>query len=177
MPADHKYDRVPQVDDSADRAAADDSKIADSTSNDLSKDSIDLLPLRTVHPEQELDDEDLAAERDLEAQNLIAEKSHTNPPPSTAAEYSVETRTKLLYLAGYFTLNLVLTIYNKAVLGGFAFPWLLTALHTSFVSVGCYLLMLRGWFSLTQLDWHQNLVLVAFSFLFTLNIAISNVSL
>jgi len=32
------------------------------------------------------------------------------------AEYSVATRAKLLYLAGYFALNLSLTLYNKAIL-------------------------------------------------------------
>ena len=37
---------------------------------------------------------------------------------STAAEYLVATKTKLFYLAVYFALNLALTIYNKAVLGG-----------------------------------------------------------
>lgn len=36
---------------------------------------------------------------------------------------------------------------------------------------------MNGHFRLTQLDWRENAVLVAFSFLFTINIAISNVSL
>ena len=39
------------------------------------------------------------------------------------------------------------------------------------------MLMLRGQFSLTRLTIRENLTLVAFSFLFTVNIAISNVSL
>ena len=39
------------------------------------------------------------------------------------------------------------------------------------------MLMLRGHFSLTRLTIRENLTLVAFSFLFTVNIAISNVTL
>lgn len=113
---------------------------------------------------------------DLEAQPLVENKLHSKPE-APAPEYNVETRKKLFYLTGYFALNLLLTIYNKAVLGGFNFPWLLTAIHCSCVFFGCYSLMLRGWFKLTELDTTPNLVLVAFSFLFTINIAISNVSL
>lgn len=55
-------------------------------------------------------------QNDVEAQKT----GHRREPSSTAsvaAEYGVATQTKLLYLAGYFTLNLSLTIYNKAVLG------------------------------------------------------------
>lgn len=37
--------------------------------------------------------------------------------------------------------------------------------------------MIRGYFRLTKLTTYENLVLVAFSFLFTINIAMSNVSL
>lgn len=53
---------------------------------------------------------------DVEA--LLGDTKSYTAPPGTAAEYSVATRTKLLYLGGYFMLNLLLTIYNKAVLGG-----------------------------------------------------------
>lgn len=34
-----------------------------------------------------------------------------------AWEHTIPTSTKYIYLALYFTLNLVLTLYNKAVLG------------------------------------------------------------
>lgn len=111
---------------------------------------------------------------DVEAQELRGKLSGR---PTSAAEYQIPTRTKLLYLAGYFSLNLGLTIYNKAVLGGFHFPWLLTTIHTTCVSVGCYLLTLLGQFKLSKLGPKENLILVSFSILFTLNIAISNVSL
>lgn len=36
---------------------------------------------------------------------------------SSTLEYSIPAKRKLVYLAGYFILNLTLTIYNKAVLG------------------------------------------------------------
>lgn len=113
---------------------------------------------------------------DLEAQPLVEEKVHSQPQ-SLASEYDVDTHRKLLYLGGYFSLNLTLTIYNKAVLGSFAFPWLLTAIHCSTVSLGCYGLLLRGYFKLTELSNTQNLILLCFSLLFTINIAVSNVSL
>jgi len=96
---------------------------------------------------------------------------------ATGAEYSVATRTKLLYLGVYFLLNLLLTVYNKAVLGNFAFPWLLTSLHTGTTALGCYVLMQRGHVKITKLSQRENLTLLLFSLLFTVNIAISNVSL
>lgn len=121
------------------------------------------------------------------------------PPPrqeQETFESGVSTQTKLFYLGIYFFFNLALTIYNKAVLGKvrfgtarekqwsnrlitskFAFPWLLTALHSASAAIGCYGLMLRGYFRLTKLTTYENMVLVAFSFLFTINIAMSNVSL
>lgn len=44
--------------------------------------------------------------------NAEAQSSHPTP-----AEHFVPTRTKLTFLAGYFFLNLFLTLSNKAVLG------------------------------------------------------------
>ena len=48
---------------------------------------------------------------DIEAQ------IHTKAEGALAPEYKIPPSTKYLYLALYFTLNLVLTLYNKAVLG------------------------------------------------------------
>ncbi len=59
----------------------------------------------------------------------------------------------------------------------FSYPWLLTSIHAGSASIGCYLLLLRGHFSLTKLTVQQELTLAAFSVLFTINIAVSNVSL
>jgi hypothetical protein len=52
---------------------------------------------------------------DLEAQPVVR-ASRENLPP-LAMEYRVSARKKLLYLSGYFLLNLSLTLYNKALLG------------------------------------------------------------
>ncbi len=57
---------------------------------------------------------------DLEAQELPS-KEHASITPG-AAEYDVPTQTKLVYLGGWFLLNLALTIYNKAVLGEVTTP-------------------------------------------------------
>ena len=64
-------------------------------------------------------------------------------------------------------------------LGGlqFSYPWLLTTIHAGSATIGCYALLYRGSFSLSGLTFRQEMVLIAFSVLFTVNIAISNVSL
>ena len=54
---------------------------------------------------------------DVEAQATPGLATDPPPSPTCALEYSIPARRKLVYLAGYFTLNLTLTIYNKAVLG------------------------------------------------------------
>lgn len=58
-------------------------------------------------------EETLLAEFDLEDQKDLKDDQDSVP---VAAEYTVAARVKLFYLAGYFALNLALTIYNKAVL-------------------------------------------------------------
>lgn len=108
---------------------------------------------------------------DVEAQTR--ESNNAN----LATEHTIPLRSKLLFLAAYFALNLGLTLSNKALLGKAKFPWLLTTLHASSTSIGCFLWMGFGSLKLTRLGRQENLVLVAFSVLFTLNIAISNVSL
>jgi len=97
--------------------------------------------------------------------------------PQADLENRVSGVTKISYLAVYFLCNISLTIYNKLILGKFGYPWLLTALHAGSASLGCYILLQRGHFTLTKLSFHQNTVLVLFSILFTVNIATSNVSL
>lgn len=59
----------------------------------------------------------------------------------------------------------------------FHFPWLLTCLHASFASMGTYAMLQLGYFKLSRLGRRENLALVAFSALFTANIAVSNLSL
>lgn len=108
---------------------------------------------------------------DVEAQTRADNNSNL------ATEHTIPLRSKLLFLAAYFALNLGLTLSNKALLGKAKFPWLLTTLHASSTSIGCFLWMGFGSLKLTRLGRQENLLLVAFSVLFTLNIAISNVSL
>lgn len=61
----------------------------------------------------------LSEKGDVEAQSIEEEEEEEQliAPPTTGLEYTISTRTKLLHLAAYFMLNLVLTIYNKAVFG------------------------------------------------------------
>ncbi|KAI8337624.1 TPT-domain-containing protein [Chlamydoabsidia padenii] len=82
-----------------------------------------------------------------------------------------------VWLGAYFILNLSLTLYNKAILLDFRYPWSLTAIHTFCGSVGCYLLYAFGVFTPAKLKDNENMVMLMFSVLYTINIAISNVSL
>ncbi|KAL1897642.1 hypothetical protein Sste5346_003948 [Sporothrix stenoceras] len=93
------------------------------------------------------------------------------------AEYTVSAATKYAYLSAYFACNVALTLYNKSILGKFAYPWLLTAIHAGSASIGCYILELRGLVKRSELSRRDESVLLAFSVLFTINIAVSNVSL
>ncbi|KAG8969719.1 UAA transporter [Tulasnella sp. 425] len=70
-----------------------------------------------------------------------------------------------------------LTLYNKTVLVHFPFPYSLTALHTFCGTIGCIWLRRIGYFTPARLTIRQNLTLAAFSVLYTLNIAVSNLSL
>lgn len=83
------------------------------------------------------------------------------------------------WLAVYFFFNLSLTIYNKAVMQfyKFSFPWALTGVHTLCSAMGCYLLAVFGIFTPARLSRNESLVMLSFSVLYTINIAISNVSL
>ncbi|KAL2066692.1 hypothetical protein VTL71DRAFT_2764 [Oculimacula yallundae] len=116
----------------------------------------------------------LSSDSDLEAQNgQIAEKPSTTVP----LEYGVPFRTKIFYLSTYLLLNLALTIHSKMLFAQFKFPFLLTAFHTGATSLGCYALMLGGYIKPSSLSLRDNMIIVAFSVLCTINIAISNVSL
>lgn len=78
----------------------------------------------------------------------------------------------------YFSFNLALTLYNKIALNVFPYPWSLTAIHSLCAAVGCYFCEKRGYFkSSVKLGQKENLILFAFSALYTVNIAVSNVSL
>ncbi|KAG0299249.1 UAA transporter [Dissophora globulifera] len=87
--------------------------------------------------------------------------------------------TSYTWLAMYFLLNLTLTIYNKAILSTFhfSFPWTLTGIHTLCSGLGALIMAKLGYFTPAHLGERENMVMLMFSFLYTLNIAISNVSL
>lgn len=94
-----------------------------------------------------------------------------------APENQVPRGTKITFIALYLFLNLSLTLSNKSVLSQLSLPWLLTVSHTTATSIGTFALMGTGHLHLTPLSLRSHLSLLAFSILFTLNIAISNVSL
>lgn len=54
---------------------------------------------------------------------------------------------------------------------------MLTGIHAACGTIGCLFFYQRGTFTLTRLSDKENLTLLAFSTLYTINIAISNVSL
>lgn len=96
---------------------------------------------------------------------------HTSEPNSLAST--------AFWLILYFAFNLSLTLYNKAVMQfySFPFPWTLTTIHTLFGTLGCYATATFGWFKPATLGKQEKKVMLAFSVLYTINIAISNVSL
>ncbi|KAK9370253.1 triose-phosphate transporter family-domain-containing protein [Lipomyces kononenkoae] len=96
---------------------------------------------------------------------------------AAGAEQQDSLRVKYQWLAVYFFFNLALTIYNKAVLGNFPFPYILTGIHTLCGTIGCLYFYMKGAFTLTTLSDRENITLFLFSLLYTINIAISNVSL
>lgn len=96
---------------------------------------------------------------------------------SSSLPSSAVSGSQALWLSLYFVSNLSLTLYNKFVLVRFPFPYTLTALHALCGAVGGYILMERGVFEPRTLSTSENAVLVAFSVLYTVNIAVSNLSL
>ncbi|KFA62088.1 hypothetical protein S40285_06786 [Stachybotrys chlorohalonatus IBT 40285] len=134
-------------------------------------DSEEPVPLLT---KEEQDRETKIEDLDVEANSAAA----ANPRGQNLDhEYSIPSTVKFAWLGTYFFFSLALTLYNKFVLGTFHFPWLLTFLHASFASMGTYAMMHLGYFKLSRLGRRENLALLAFSALFTANIAVSNLSL
>lgn len=106
-------------------------------------------------------------------------KERPVPLQLTTAVAKPKVDTSYSWLAMYFVLNLTLTIYNKAILSTFhfSFPWTLTGIHTLCSGIGALIMAKLGYFTPTELGERENMVMLMFSFLYTLNIAISNVSL
>lgn len=100
------------------------------------------------------------------------------------------------WLGLYFVLNLSLTLYNKSILIGFPFPYTLTAVHALCGAIGTFLWLRQissssasaitsnpsKLLEYSHHDWPslsggQLFVLLLFSFLYTINIVVSNASL
>ncbi|KAI0826145.1 TPT-domain-containing protein [Irpex lacteus] len=86
-------------------------------------------------------------------------------------------KSKSTWLVLYFSFNLLLTLSNKSVLTSFSFPYTLSALHALCSSLGGLILRWHGFYEPKRLSGHEEAALAAFSFLYSLNIAVSNVSL
>ena len=85
-----------------------------------------------------------------------------------------------VWLTLYFLCSLALTLYNKAIMQfvGFTYPWMLTAIHTFCSAVGCWISVYAlQMFQPAVLTAKENKIMLAFSVLYTVNIAVSNVSL
>lgn len=70
-----------------------------------------------------------------------------------------------------------LTLFNKLVLQGFPFGWTLTAVHMFGGTLGTHAAQHLGYFKRSRLTSRENYVMLAFSVLYTVNIAVSNISL
>ena len=81
------------------------------------------------------------------------------------------------WLGSYFVLNLVLTLYNKILLVSFPYPFTLTAVHAIFGLVGGTCLRLQNVYQPKSLWGSDYVLLLAFSLLYSINIAVSNASL
>ena len=91
-------------------------------------------------------------------------------PSSTSSSFS--------WLIVYFAFNLILTIYNKLVLAGsFPFPYMLTAIHCLFGTMGSSICLKNRVFTQARLTQSAAIAIGLFSVLYTINIIVSNASL
>ncbi|KAG8216055.1 hypothetical protein J3R82DRAFT_8055 [Butyriboletus roseoflavus] len=118
--------------------------------------------------------------QDMETGPSSSFHSYTQP---TLTDKDFRTEPPLFYhsqpfwLTLYFCFNLGLTLYNKAVLIHFPYAYALTALHALCGSIGGFSLLRLGVYVPAKLTDADNMALLAFSSLYTFNIAVSNLSL
>lgn len=105
--------------------------------------------------------------------SLLASRSSALTSTSFAARMDTPTAWLILY----FGFNLGLTLFNKLVLQGFPFPWTLTGIQMLSGTIGTQIALDRGFFVQARLTTRETGILVAFSVLYTVNIAVSNLSL
>ncbi|EIW72361.1 hypothetical protein TREMEDRAFT_25821 [Tremella mesenterica DSM 1558] len=109
---------------------------------------------------------------------LSGQKHHDGTNTPTVPMPKVKFTDSVGYWLGlYFFFNLGLTLFNKVVLVSFPFPYTLTGLHALSGCAGCYFALEQGAFVPARLTQKESMVLAAFSVLYTINIAVSNISL
>lgn len=87
-----------------------------------------------------------------------------------------------LYMAGYFCANLILTLHTKWLLSktGFSFPWILSGLHIAVSGIGAWITLevgSGGEYKFMKINWSFMVKIALFSTLYSINIAMSNVSM
>lgn len=87
-----------------------------------------------------------------------------------------------LYMAGYFCANLLLTLHTKWLLSktGFSFPWILSGLHIAVSGIGAWITLevgSGGNYKFMKMNWSFMAKIALFSTLYSINIAMSNVSM
>lgn len=107
-------------------------------------------------------------------------KTRPHEPRSRNLLYGLD-ESPTFWLVVYFLSNLALTLYNKSVLIQFPFPYTLTALHALCSTAGSTVVINatspHGSSRFLSLSRKEIITLVCFSMLFTINIAVSNISL
>lgn len=99
------------------------------------------------------------------------------PSPGPSSELSVSRTAQVFGILSYLFLNLAMTFLNKAVLARVVCPWLLATMHSLASVLGCLILLWCRLFSPSRLTATQWAKLAAFSHLYMVNIALSNISL
>lgn len=119
------------------------------------------------------------------ALDILPEKGDHNLNPliatpgleKTIIPTTAKTESRWLWLLLYFLLNLALTLQNKVVLMRFPYPFTMTAVHIFISGGGSLLLQLRSIEPSSTKSRKVLIVLALYSVLYTINIAMSNVSL
>uniref|UniRef100_A0A0G4GJR9 Sugar phosphate transporter domain-containing protein n=1 Tax=Chromera velia CCMP2878 TaxID=1169474 RepID=A0A0G4GJR9_9ALVE len=97
-----------------------------------------------------------------------------------ATKQKAVTSETFIYLSLWFILNIVITVYSKVIFSVHEFPYsfLMTAIHMAVTMTGVATGFATGFFKArAQLSGESLLKLVQFSFVFTLNIWLSNAAL
>lgn len=141
-------------------------------------DSVISIPLNKIRP----NNPDFASKgsiTDDETSLMIKRKENVNVSEKVS-NWSLWIR-PLFYMTAFFTINLVLTIHTKWLLSHtkFSFPWILSGLHISVSSIGAWLILRFAHRDHKFVELTRSLVIkiALFSSLYSINIAMSNVSM